>query len=476
MSAPEPQLDRVQQRQYARFERMGLSCRAMPGGQTLLVSLPTGAAPFESPAGPLSIERILFATVGADQIKCLRPRPMFNLPLLDIRRCADAAAIESVIRQAWRDRTRELRETGRTLRNLGIEVGVIEGGSLLAFPISGESPERPVLMHSLDEAIMPTAGPLAGHRLAGLEERVVDVSGKLDSASDLDMLLGSRLQELGRIAAAREADLRKPRLVAREATVFTGPLLSSPPLASLSPLVQNDPVGAGTTREPKVLLVGARLLENAGLRDELKRQGYRIATARSETEALMRLASMTPDLVLSQYGLGRSDGATFVQAIRTLPGIVRIPVVLLDDVHHQSRQDAARAVGAAGYVIEPVEATRFVTRLHKIAASPGDRRFTRYAGRLAARLTGQARPCVATEIGRGGFFIATGAAVDEANETRCEITLPEMQRSLAFVGEILYRSELQGVDRQGVGVRIREISPEDEAALIAYVTLRARQG
>ena len=40
-----------------------------------------------------------------------------------------------MIRQAWRDRTRELRETGRTLRNLGVEVGVIEGGSLLAFPL-----------------------------------------------------------------------------------------------------------------------------------------------------------------------------------------------------------------------------------------------------------------------------------------------------------------------------------------------------
>ncbi|MFO0689211.1 MAG: response regulator [Myxococcota bacterium] len=471
MSAPEPQLDRVQQRQYARFERMGLACRAMPGGQTLLVSLPVTAAPFESPAGPLSIERILFATVGADQIKCLRPRPLFNLPLLDVRRCADAAAIEAVIRQTWRDRTRELRETGRTLRNLGIEVGMIEGGSLLAFPISGESPERPVLMHSLDEAILPTAGPLAGRRLAGLEERVVDVSGKLGSASELDLLLGSRLQELGRTAAAREASLRQPRLVPREPTILA-PSLLAPTATATSPAVQASVRG----REAKVLLVGARLVENEALREELKRQGYRIATARSETEALMRLAGMTPDLVISQYALGRSDGATFVQAIRTLPGIVRIPVVLLDDVHHRSRQDAARAVGAAGYVIEPIETSRFVSKLHKIAASPGDRRFTRYAGRLAARLTGQARAGIATEIGRGGVFIATGADLDETSETRCEIALPELQRSLAFTGEILYRSELQGMERQGVGVRIREISPEDEAALIAYVTLRARQG
>ena len=153
MSASELQLDRVQQRQQARFERMGLACRAMPGGRTLLVSLPIGPAPFESLAGPLAFERLLFSTVGADHIKCLRPRPVFGLPLLDVRRCADAAAIEAVIRQAWRDRVHELRETARTLSTLGIEARTVEGGSVLALPLSGDAADHPVLMHRLDEAI-----------------------------------------------------------------------------------------------------------------------------------------------------------------------------------------------------------------------------------------------------------------------------------------------------------------------------------
>ena len=233
--------------------------------------------------------------------------------------------------------------------------------------------------------------------------------------------------------------------------------------------------GTEKSSNARELFCPAGIGVDAPLREELKRRGYRTATARSEPEALMRLASMTPDLVISQYGLGRSDGATFIQAIRALPGIVRIPVVLLDSVHVQSRQDAARAVGAAGYVIEPIETTRFVTKLAKIATSAGDRRFTRYSGRLAARLSGQTRPCLATEIGRGGFFIATSEAIGERSETRCEVALPELHRNLSFIGEVLYRSELQGMDRQGIGVRIREISPDDEAALIAYVALRARQ-
>jgi CheY-like chemotaxis protein len=468
MSASEPQLDRVQQRQQARFERMGLACRVMPGGRTLLVSLPLGAAPFESLSGPLSLERILFATVGADQIKCLRPRPFFGLPLLDIRRCADASGIEDVIRGAWRDRTRELRDTGRTLQNLGVEVGAIEGGSVLAFSLEGESKEHPILMQRIDEAILPSAGPLSGHRLMGLEERVVDVSGKLESGAELGLLLGSRIEAIARTAAAREARSRQPKPTPRTSPVVS-PLLGGRPVA-----MRPTALGAALTREPKVLLVGIQIIENEALREELTHQGYRLATARSETEALMRLSGMTPDLVISQYGLGRSDGATFVQAIRGLPGIVRIPVVLLDTLHHQSRQEAARAVGAAGYVIEPIDPSRFVTKLAKIAASPGDRRFVRYSGRLAARVAGQLKPCLATEFGRGGFFITATEMIDERAEARFEIALPELRRRLAFIGEVLYRSELQGVDRQGIGVRIHEIAPEHEAALIEYVALRAR--
>ena len=373
-----------------------------------------------------------------------------------------------MIRQAWRDRARELRDTARTLTNLGIEVGAIEGASVLAFSLPGESSEHPILMQRVDEAILPSAGALSGHLLTGLEERVVDVSGMLDSSSELELGLGTRIQELAQLAASREAASRRLR-----------PAPPTPPV--LSALLRGDVDSpdavawvAAKGREPKILLVGNQIIENEALRDELKRQGYRLATARSETEALMRLSSMTPDLVISQYGLGRSDGATFVQAIRTLPGIVRIPVVLLDDLHHQSRQDAARAVGAAGYVVEPIETPRFVAKLAKVVASPGDRRFVRYTGRLSARLNGQTRPCLATEFGRGGFFIATTEAIDEHTQTDFEIQLPELRRSLAFVGDVLYRSEAQGVDRQGIGVRIRDIAPEHEAALIEYVALRAR--
>jgi CheY-like chemotaxis protein len=459
MATPEPLLERMQQRQRARFHRMALSARPMPGGRSLLVSLPLGPAPFESIQGPFVIERIVFSTVGANHIKCLRPRPVFGLPLLDIRRCADAAAIESTIRQAWRDRTRELRESGRHLQRLGIDVGALAGGSVLAFPLPGESPDTRVLMQRIGEAILPSSGPLSGIPLETPSDRILEVGESLDSGTDLDCLVGARIQELQRRAKTTESRTREPNRV---------PAISTPK----QPIIMSK----GNHRQPKVLLVGSRIIEDADLRQELTRHGYLAATARSETEALVRLAGMTPDLVISQYSLGRSDGATLVQATRALPGIERIPVVLLDETHNTSRREAARAVGAAGYMINPTDANRFVGRLQPVVRSPGDRRFTRYSQRLAARLEGSEIRCLATEVGRGGIFIASEEEVQRHAAMICEITLPELGRDLRVGGEVLYRNESQGSQAKGFGIRFCEISPEDESSLIEYLAWLESEG
>lgn len=456
MATDEPQLERMQQRLRARFLRMKLAARPMPDGHCLLVSLPLGPEPFESVKGPLAIERVLFSTVGANFIKCLRPRCLFGLPLLDIRRCANAKAIEATIRQAWRNRTHELRETGRLLMDLGIDVGAVEGGSVLAFPVPGESPDAQVLMQRVGEAILPSAGPLSGFPLDSSTDRILEVSAHLDSASDLDCIVGERIRELKQ--RRQQIDLQKRR-EPRQRGPGSGPP-KAPVLATL-----------GDCHRPKILLVGSTIIEDAPLREALTRRGYLTATANGETEALIRLTSMTPDLVISQYGLGRSDGATFVQATRALPGIVRIPVVLIDEILHSSRREAARAVGAAGYLVRPADSEKFVDHLRPVVEEPGDRRFTRYPQRLTARFDGSEMACLATEVGRGGVFVATDPDTDSHAAMNWEIKLPELGRALHFSGEVLYRSASQDSARIGLGLRFCEISADDEALLIRYLSL-----
>lgn len=456
MPASEPQLDRIQQHHLARFEAMGLQVRPMADGRSLLVSLPVGPAPFESLAGPQAIERIVFATVGDDRIKCLRPGTVFDLPMIDVRDCASPAALEAAVRIAFRERTQSLREVGRRLDALQLEAAPNAAGSCLAFPLVGESPGTRILVDAEQRLILPSAGSLSGLPLASPGERVLDLRQSGSSAADLQCQISERIDALKRDARKREAARRARPVHA-----------ASPPDAIPAP--SSDALEGARRSFRKVLLVGTNLVRDSALRRELERQGYRTATARSENEALARLAGMTPDLVVSEYALGRSDGATLVQATRALAGIEGIPVVLLDDTAHARRKAAARAVGAAGYVILPATKQGFVTRLGRLLDEPKKRRFTRYPGRFSARLAGHPSPCIATEVGRGGVFIATEAKVDLYRAMQCALSVPELGRELRFEGQVLYRAESQGA-LPGLGLRFCEISAEDEAALIRYLT------
>lgn len=451
MEATQPQLERTQSRQLARFERMGLSVRPMSDGLSLLVSLPLSAAPLESVTSTLLPRRVVFSTVGPHHIKCLRPRAFFGLAMIDVRRCADAASIEAAIRQAWRNRTLELKESRSTLRNLGLEVEAVEEDSALAFPLAGELPHVQVVTQRLGEVILPSLGPLAGLPLAAAHDRVLEVSDCLDSAADLECRVATRVAELRQRRVNEEERNRK--------RVDPAPALRPPPKK------RAGPVG----RRPKILLVGPQLMGNEKLLDELTRQGFVATRCPSESEALRQFASMSPDLVLSQYALGRSDGASFVQATCGIAGIERIPVVLLDGARHDSRREVARAVGAAGYMREPTETERFVSRLVRLVQEPGHRRFTRYDQRLAARLEGAAEGCLITELSRGGVFIATPQIIDSQTEMRCKMALPDIGKALIFEGEVRYCNESQGAVRQGIGLRFFDMSPSDESTLIEYL-------
>ncbi len=453
MSAVQPRLDRVQSRRLAQFERMGLSVRTMPDGRSLLVSLPLGPAPLETLEGSIRPVRVVFATVGPDKIKCLRPRALFGLPLIDVHKCVDAASIEWAIREAWRERTRELRESAKQLREIGLEVESVEEGSALAFALPGASPSARVRMQRLGEAILPSTGALSGLTLDDPDQRVLEVGDLLDSGADLESHLVERVDELARRANARSERRRVRAQIEKPTEMGSDPRRRS----------------AVLRHQPKVLLVGPEVIGDAELREELKRRGYRLATSRSETEALMRLAASSPDVVISQYVLGRSDGASLVAEMHGLAGIERIPVVLLDDARHEARLAAARAVGAAGYVALPLEPERFVMRLGRLIDEPAKRRFTRYPQRLVARVQGTSKPCLVTEVGRGGVFVSTPQPIAPHTAMQCEVSLPELGRALRFRGEVLYCAEAQGASRQGLGLRFFDISPEDEAALIEYL-------
>ena len=441
-----PQMDADDQeaRLLERLRQMGLDARPIRGGHCLIASMPVSARPFEGPAQPMETTRIVFSTVGRDRIKCLKPRWLFSLPLINVAGCQNAAAIEDKIRLAWRDHASELRRAHEWLSHIGVERMSMEGGSVLAFPLDGEDPAARVRMGDAKSMILPGLGPLSGMALDEPEQRILHVNQSIDSGIDLELEVSTRLEELSRRQHSRpEAQAKIP--------------------------ARRRPTGRIVGRRPhSVLLVGPRLTSETACIESLRLRGYGICRAANEQEALACFDEVSPEMVLTDMNLGRTEGMELVLALREIPGVESLPVLLVDDHHRPERRDAARELGAAGYLTYPIDVSRIAARLAGLLDQPSRRRFTRYDRRISVHIGGLARPALTYSLGRGGMFLSTDEEIPDCEIYDCELMLPGMD-PVGIEAEVRYRSALDRAARRGLGMRFHSFTGEQEATLIDYL-------
>ncbi|MCZ6782594.1 MAG: response regulator [Proteobacteria bacterium] len=430
-----------------RLRAMGLEAELMQGGRCAVATMRVGPQPFETLSGLRSVDEVVFATVGVDRIKCLKPRMLFQLPMLRIVDCPDSTAIEARIRLAWQKHMAELRRVTTWLHGIGAEPTPSEEGSLLSFGISGESPTARVAMFDSEHVVLPSPGPLSGVALQRAEDRVMRVDRSIQSSLDLEIALSTRMEELVRLDGRLTEQKRKAAM-------------TIPPEEADAP---------EKMRSPRLLLVGPHLASERTCIESLRLRGYDVIAVRSQQEAIAALDRLSPELVLVDMTLGRSDGIELIPALRQISGIEEVPVVLIDEHRRSARREAAQRVGAAGYLVHPLDVSRIARRLAKIVNEPSRRRFTRYLQKVSVVVSGIRSPALGTVLGRGGMFLATDEDLPNGSVHTCELTLPSLGRSLRVEAEVLYRRSGSGSQRKGVGMRFRGFPDEEEPTFIEFL-------
>jgi CheY-like chemotaxis protein len=207
---------------------------------------------------------------------------------------------------------------------------------------------------------------------------------------------------------------------------------------------------------------------NAALARRLEQLGFRVRVEFSAHEALDAFRQHSFELVFSDTRIGRSEGLELVSDLQGLPGVESVPVVLVDEHLRESVRDAARKVGAAGYLAQPLDPDRVAAGAHRILESRSRRRFSRLDWRLSVRAD-DGRGAFTTSIARLGAFI--GAAWNESlgDLRRFQIELPELGRVLTVDAERVYQVDALGARGAGVGVLFRSFRERDEAAWITYL-------
>jgi len=442
-----PSDEATQEAVKRRLEGMGIAMRPMPGGRCLVGRLRLQRTVFETTSHPMRVDEVTFATVGSERAKCLKPRALFQLPILRIRDCRDATEIEARIHLAWQRHVAQLQRAESWLQRIGTSFRSEEDRSLVGFGLTGVDPEARVRMFDVHRAVLPGRGPLRGVSLQRAEDRVVALDSRITSGVDLEIHVSNRLDELVRLDS--RLSRQRQREARREETAIPEP----------QPRVE---------RAPTVLLVGPRITREQTCIESLRLRGYSVQLAPAEREAIGIFDRCSPELVLADVQLGRSEGIDLIQSLRQVPGIEEVPVILLDAKRREDRAEAARRMGAAGYLVYPIDVPKIAERLSRIVSEPRRRRFTRYDRRVPVHVHGESRPLLTGAIGRGGMFLATDDDLPARTVRSCRLALSEIDASVEVQVEVIYRA-LRNDSQPGLGVRFNAFAGRDEPVFIEYL-------
>ncbi len=106
----------------------------------------------------------------------------------------------------------------------------------------------------------------------------------------------------------------------------------------------------------------------------LEAEGYSVRSIGDGTEAIQKLASQRPDLVLLDINLPGTDGLSILKHIRNTPNLASIPVIMLSAVAEKQRVVAAVQLGISAYMLKSrFSLSDMMEQVRKHLASPHQR-------------------------------------------------------------------------------------------------------
>ncbi|SRR5258708_6148158 len=84
----------------------------------------------------------------------------------------------------------------------------------------------------------------------------------------------------------------------------------------------------------------------------LEEAGYVVIVAEDGEAAVSQIRALRPNLVLLEIILPKQDGFSVLKTVKADPTISDIPIVVLTSLSQRSDEDAARASGAADFLVK----------------------------------------------------------------------------------------------------------------------------
>ncbi len=117
-----------------------------------------------------------------------------------------------------------------------------------------------------------------------------------------------------------------------------------------------------------VFLVDDSATMLASIASLLTQAGQSVEKAASAEEALVKLkAAPALRAIITDYHMPGMNGAALVREVRKLSAYRFLPILLLTTESDQAKRDEARAAGATGWLVKPVDGEKLLSVLRQVA-------------------------------------------------------------------------------------------------------------
>jgi CheY-like chemotaxis protein len=101
----------------------------------------------------------------------------------------------------------------------------------------------------------------------------------------------------------------------------------------------------------------------------LEREGYRVEMAGNAEEALQRLATGAPDLILMDVQMPGMDGLTLTRRLKDDTRTAGIPVIALTALAMTGDRERTLEAGCSGYISKPINTRTFASEVARFLPS-----------------------------------------------------------------------------------------------------------
>lgn len=124
--------------------------------------------------------------------------------------------------------------------------------------------------------------------------------------------------------------------------------------------------------QPLILVVEDNVANQMLAREVLEQAGYRVEVASTASQALDRLKTAAPALILMDVDLPGKDGLSLTRLLKSMSPTTAIPVVAMTaHTSLQARSDAL-AAGCAGFISKPIDVHSFPARIAEFLVGAKD--------------------------------------------------------------------------------------------------------